>query len=149
MPPTDFIITPELSCKKVAFVDNGCDRNMRNKTVLKAHFTAIMPFLFSHAADRLLLTRTCSKTMASFWHGEECVRSFLLPMHCLESCVYTESITTLGTKMSPPADAFRASPCQTTPSDWHRHSVIPDLETFQESTPDEVTLEVQLVQCLV
>lgn len=113
MAPTDLIIMPELSYKKVAFVNNGCDRHVRNKTVLKSHCTAVTPFLSSLPADGAWVASMCSKARGSLQHGgggggggtgSGC--SVLYYVLWFEFSVYTESITTSGDKESSLADFF-------------------------------------------
>ena len=55
--------------KKVAFVNNGCDRNSKTKTFKKSYFTEVLQLLFSNPVDRALLTNMCVKTTMSFLRG--------------------------------------------------------------------------------
>lgn len=104
MPPTDLIIMPELSYKKVAFVNNGCDRHVRNKTVLESYCTAFMPFLSSLPAYGAWLASMCSKPHGSLRRGMGGGCSVLRYVLWFEFSVYTESITTSGDKESSLAD---------------------------------------------
>lgn len=117
----------------MVFVNNGCDRNLRNKIFFKTIFYSSYTISHFPQTDRALLTYSFSKTAMSFCCevGYEC--SVLHYLLWFGSCVCTGSIiTSWWTKMSSLTHFLRVNQCQTAQSDLHWLKVILALKTSRE-----------------